>query len=147
MFDIGFSEMVLLAIIALVVIGPKQLPEVARMAARFVNDVKRITAEFSGQFLSARDQATKFVTETQSQITNEITKIENDVANGVATKVTAYEEEPVVPPPIDGPVPAPDPGADMAAHAPYDTGPDGEPEQMSLNLEAPGKKGRDPGAG
>ena len=48
MFDIGFSELVVIGIVALVVIGPKRLPEVARAAGRwaarlrrFVDDVKR----------------------------------------------------------------------------------------------------------
>ena len=47
MFDIGFSEMILIAIIALVVLGPEKLPRVARTAGhllgrmqRYVNDVK-----------------------------------------------------------------------------------------------------------
>ena len=47
MFDIGFSELIVIAIVALVVIGPERLPRVARTAGhmlgrlqRYVNDVK-----------------------------------------------------------------------------------------------------------
>ncbi len=47
MFDIGFSELIVIAIVALVVIGPERLPKVARTAGhllgrlqRYVNDVK-----------------------------------------------------------------------------------------------------------
>jgi len=47
MFDIGFSEMLVIAIVALVVIGPERLPKVARTAGhllgrlqRYVSDVK-----------------------------------------------------------------------------------------------------------
>jgi sec-independent protein translocase protein TatB len=47
MFDIGFSEMVVIAVVALVVLGPERLPKVARAAGillgrlqRYVNDVK-----------------------------------------------------------------------------------------------------------
>ncbi|MFZ2268524.1 MAG: Sec-independent protein translocase protein TatB [Azonexus sp.] len=47
MFDIGFSELIVIAIVALVVIGPERLPKVARTiglllgrAQRYVNDVK-----------------------------------------------------------------------------------------------------------
>ncbi|HPP47473.1 MAG TPA: Sec-independent protein translocase protein TatB, partial [Accumulibacter sp.] len=47
MFDVGFSEMVLIAIVALVVLGPERLPKVARTAGhllgrlqRYVSDVK-----------------------------------------------------------------------------------------------------------
>ncbi len=46
-FDIGFSEMVVIGVVALVVIGPERLPKVARTAGllfgrmqRYVNDVK-----------------------------------------------------------------------------------------------------------
>lgn len=41
MFNIGFSELVLIAIIALIFITPKDLPEVARTLGRFLNDLKR----------------------------------------------------------------------------------------------------------
>jgi sec-independent protein translocase protein TatB len=47
MFDIGFSEMIVIAIVALIVIGPERLPGVARTAGalagrlrRYVSDVK-----------------------------------------------------------------------------------------------------------
>jgi len=47
MFDISFSEMILIAVVALVVIGPERLPKVARTAGhllgrlqRYVSDVK-----------------------------------------------------------------------------------------------------------
>lgn len=48
MFDIGFSELMVVALVALIVLGPKRLPEVARTAGqwvarfrRFVSDVKQ----------------------------------------------------------------------------------------------------------
>ena len=47
MFDVGFSEIVVIAIVALIVIGPERLPKVARTLGhlfgrmqRYVNDVK-----------------------------------------------------------------------------------------------------------
>ena len=47
MFDVGFSELIVIGIVALVVIGPERLPKVARTAGhllgrmqRYVNDVK-----------------------------------------------------------------------------------------------------------
>ena len=47
MFDLGFSEMLVIALVALVVIGPERLPKVARTIGtmlgrmqRYVNDVK-----------------------------------------------------------------------------------------------------------
>jgi sec-independent protein translocase protein TatB len=47
MFDIGFSELMVIAVVALIVIGPEKLPKVARTVGhlfgrmqRYVNDVK-----------------------------------------------------------------------------------------------------------
>ena len=47
MFDIGFSELLVIAVVALIVIGPERLPKVARTVGhligrmqRYVNDVK-----------------------------------------------------------------------------------------------------------
>lgn len=47
MFDVGFSELIVIGIVALIVIGPERLPKVARTvghllgrAQRYVNDVK-----------------------------------------------------------------------------------------------------------
>lgn len=47
MFNIGFTELIFLMILALIVIGPKQLPEVARTLGRFINDLKRSTEDFT----------------------------------------------------------------------------------------------------
>lgn len=41
MFDIGFQELLLCALIALIVLGPKRLPEAARAAGRWVGQVRR----------------------------------------------------------------------------------------------------------
>lgn len=50
MFNIGFSEMVFIAVLALILIGPKQLPEVARTIGRFINEIKRNTDSVSAEF-------------------------------------------------------------------------------------------------
>ncbi|WP_255490123.1 twin-arginine translocase TatA/TatE family subunit [Bdellovibrio sp. KM01] len=41
------SEIIFLAILALIVIGPKELPQVARTLGRFLNELKRTTSEFT----------------------------------------------------------------------------------------------------
>ena len=48
--------MLLLAAIALIAIGPKQLPEVARVIGRFLNDMKRVRDEFTRSIVEHRDQ-------------------------------------------------------------------------------------------
>jgi sec-independent protein translocase protein TatB len=41
MFDIGFSELVLVGIVALLVIGPERLPETVRTASMWLNRIRR----------------------------------------------------------------------------------------------------------
>lgn len=43
MFGLGMSEIIFLAVLALIVIGPKELPQVARSIGRFLNELKRST--------------------------------------------------------------------------------------------------------
>lgn len=46
MFDIGWPELFVIALVALVVIGPKDLPKVMRAVGRWVGKAKRVTYEF-----------------------------------------------------------------------------------------------------
>ncbi len=46
MFNIGFTELIILGLIALIFIGPQQLPEVARTVGRLLNEWKRATSDF-----------------------------------------------------------------------------------------------------
>ena len=43
MFGLGMSEIIFLGVLALIVIGPKELPELARTLGRFLNELKRTT--------------------------------------------------------------------------------------------------------
>ena len=79
MFDVGFSELIIIAIVALVVIGPERLPKVARTAGhllgrlqRYVNDVK---ADISREM--QLDELKKLHTETQDSVQS----LELDVAS------------------------------------------------------------------
>jgi sec-independent protein translocase protein TatB len=57
MFDIGWSELVLIAVVALIVIGPKELPAVLRMVGQWMGKARRMAAEFQGQFQEAMREA------------------------------------------------------------------------------------------
>jgi sec-independent protein translocase protein TatB len=57
MFDIGWSELVVIAVVALIVIGPKELPGVLRMVGQYMGKVRRMASEFQGQFQEAMREA------------------------------------------------------------------------------------------
>lgn len=46
MFDIGFDELLLVAIVAIIVIGPKDLPLALRTVGRWVAKVRRVSGHF-----------------------------------------------------------------------------------------------------
>jgi TatA/E family protein of Tat protein translocase len=51
MFDmnLGFSEMVFLFLLALIIFGPKKMPEIGRQIGKALNDFKRASNEFKAQ--------------------------------------------------------------------------------------------------
>jgi sec-independent protein translocase protein TatB len=48
MFDLAWSEIALIAVVALVVIGPKDLPEAIRGVAKGIQKLRRMASEFQG---------------------------------------------------------------------------------------------------
>ncbi len=50
MFGIGISELILILIVALIVIGPQKLPDLARSLARGLAEFKRASSEFKESF-------------------------------------------------------------------------------------------------
>src|SRR6516162_5074387 len=57
MFDIGWSEFVLIAVVALIAIGPKELPGVLRTVGQWMTKARRMAAEFQSQFQEAMREA------------------------------------------------------------------------------------------
>jgi sec-independent protein translocase protein TatB len=53
MFDIGWSELVVIGVVALIVIGPKELPSVLRAIGQWTGKIRRMASEFQGQFHEA----------------------------------------------------------------------------------------------
>lgn len=49
MFDIGFIELVICAVIALLVLGPERLPAAARTAGRWVGGARRMVTQFTSE--------------------------------------------------------------------------------------------------
>jgi twin arginine-targeting protein translocase TatB len=87
MFDIGFSELMVIAVVALIVIGPERLPKVARTMGhlfgrmqRYVNDVKAdITREMQLEELR--------------KLQSEMEEAARSIEHGVSKEMRDAEEE------------------------------------------------------
>lgn len=89
MFDIGFSEMVVLAVVALVVLGPERLPKVARQAGawmgklrRYVDDVKSdINRQMElSELRNLQTQISDAARDIQSSVTTSVDEVKTDLA-------------------------------------------------------------------
>ncbi len=106
MFDIGFSELVVIGIVALVVIGPEKLPRVARTVGhllgrlqRYVSDVKSdINREMELEDLKkVRDSLQETATSFETSVRTELAKTETDLnqsAGVLAGEAKAQEHKP-----------------------------------------------------
>src|ERR1041385_675448 len=57
MFDISWGKLVIIGVVALLVIGPKELPGVLRQLGQWMTKIRRMAAEFQGQFNEAMREA------------------------------------------------------------------------------------------
>ena len=88
MFDIAFSEMLIIGVVALIVIGPEKLPRMARTVGhlagrlqRYVSDVKAdINREIElDELRKMRDSMQQAAAEMQSSVQSELSKTETDL--------------------------------------------------------------------
>ena len=91
MFDISWGEMVLVGVVALVVIGPKELPTVMRTVGKYVSKLKTMAGDFRSQFDEAMREAE--LDEVRKQVSqlgetakslNPANMLKDDVMNAVA---------------------------------------------------------------
>lgn len=94
MFNIGFSEFMVIGIIALLVIGPKQLPEVARVVGRLLNELKKATQDLSGGLLEVTRDVKQSVEDTRDDILREGQNL-IDEANPLNVAKEDTNEEPI----------------------------------------------------
>jgi sec-independent protein translocase protein TatB len=57
MFDFSWGELVVIGAVALIVIGPKELPTVLRTLGQWMTKIRRMASEFQGQFQEAMREA------------------------------------------------------------------------------------------
>lgn len=136
MFDVGFSELIVIALVALIVIGPERLPRVARTvgallgrAQRYVNDVKadiqrEVDLDELNNIRSTFQDAAKSVEQSVSQVGEEL----QAAGNSLNQSVSAAADNDAAPAAEGLPAPeaAPAGGETPSAAA-----------QMDLGLESP----------
>jgi sec-independent protein translocase protein TatB len=111
MFDIGWGELVVIGIVALIAIGPKELPTVLRSLGQWMGKIRRMAAEFQGQFQEAMREAEMADLKKQAE---DLTSTVGSVTNFDPMASTQKEMEQAFETP-----PAPtEPSADAALAAP-----------------------------
>lgn len=85
MFDVGFSEMLVIAVVALIVIGPERLPAVARTVGTLLGRVRRYANDVKAEV--NRELQLEEVRKMQQQLADQARTLEN----GIQHEVTAAE--------------------------------------------------------
>jgi sec-independent protein translocase protein TatB len=75
MFGFGWGEIVVIGIVALIAIGPKELPTVLRSIGHWMGKIRRMANEFQGQFNEALREAE--LTDLKKQAEDITSSIEN----------------------------------------------------------------------
>jgi sec-independent protein translocase protein TatB len=135
MFDVSFTELMVIGVIALIVIGPERLPKVARTvghllgrAQRYVNDVKsdiqrEIEIDELRKFKSEMDEAANSVQsslrDTENTLRNDLNDTAREARQAVSGSPAAEPAEPA-PPAAEAPQAVQAPEAPAAPAQPAD---------------------------
>lgn len=123
MFDIGFSELLVIAVVALIVIGPERLPKVARTAGhlfgrlqRYVNDVKsdiqrEIELDELKKLRSQFEDAARSVEQSVNEAGRELHAATDDLNRALAGDSAPASAGPPAAAPAGGGEPPPAPAA------------------------------------
>ena len=93
MFALGWTELLLIGIVALIVVGPKELPVLFRKAGQFVGKIKGMAREFSRAMNNAADDVG--VSDISSTIRSAANPLKSsvDAVKNAATDYTSYDPE------------------------------------------------------
>ena len=150
MFDVGFSEIIVIAVVALIVIGPEKLPKTARTLGhlfgrlqRYVNDVKAdINREIElDELRKLQQQVQTAAKDFETSMTTAAKEVESGVRS-VESELNAAAQgvpPPPSPPPIDM-LPLSPPAADPAPveRAPISPEPAPAPAEPARQASLPG---------
>ncbi|MBW7860429.1 MAG: Sec-independent protein translocase protein TatB [Rhodocyclaceae bacterium] len=152
MFDFGFSELLVVALVALIVVGPERLPKVARTAGhllgrlqRYVSDVKSdISREMQLEDLKKlQQQVEQQARDLETSVRTQVQGLETDMnqsASGIKRELSIDEIRKAAP---DGTSREPGaPVADASAQEPPSAGSTGHPPQLELGLDPSSDAGR-----
>ena len=122
MFDVSWGKLVLIGVVALIVIGPKELPTVLRTVGQWMGKIRRMASEFQGQFNEAMREAEmadlkKQFDETTSSLqsvldpTKATSEIEKLIGDPLNPQDNASATSTPATPPADPATPSPDTAA------------------------------------
>lgn len=101
MFNIGFSEFVIIGILALIFIGPKQLPDLARAIGRMMSDFQRATDDVKKSLIEVRDESINPITEIRDELRKDLHTTSqgfhnymDDIKHTTMSEVSAPKEAP-----------------------------------------------------
>jgi sec-independent protein translocase protein TatB len=130
MFDIGFSELMVIAVVALIVIGPERLPKVARTLGhlfgrmqRYVNDVKSdITREMQlDELRKLQSEMEQTARSIETSVNQEIRGAEEEL-NKIGREAAIDPDATPVPPPAAPPAGGAGSAASASEQLPLDLG-------------------------
>ena len=113
MFEIGWTEILLIAVVAIVVIGPKDLPRVMRIVGQWTGKMKRMGREFQNQFQEAlreaeledvrKDIADIMATDPLKDVKTEMAKVESGLKTDLAAPGAVMTDPAVSAPAVSAP--------------------------------------------
>jgi sec-independent protein translocase protein TatB len=94
MFDIGFSELLVIGVVALIVIGPQKLPRVARTAGHLLGRLQRYVADVKADINREIElEELRKMRDSMQQAASEMQKTASDVQSAVDSELTRTADE------------------------------------------------------
>ncbi|SON55954.1 Sec-independent protein translocase protein TatB [Hartmannibacter diazotrophicus] len=146
-FDIGGTELLVIVIVTILVVGPKDLPKLLRAVGQFVGKARRMAGEFQTQFNAALreaereadlEDASKSIADLKSL--NPVTNIKDEIKKSIEDAGNPAAAKPA-PKAIESASDEPGPASAEPAPMPLVEAPDAEPQpEEPIKTGAAGKQ-------